>query len=52
MSVIATAFSPPESEYARENNAKKIKPFSTLISVNALMDNEPSHKTLVRFIKI
>ena len=51
MSAIATAFNPPESEYARKIKLK-IKPFSTLISVKALMDNEPNHKTLVRFMKI
>ena len=50
MSVMATAFSPPQSEYAKDRRANSNKPVNRSSPVSEFIANDPSHKTLVRFI--
>ena len=50
MSVIATAFNPPDSEYARAKTANRMHPYIASRPVNELIARAPSHKTVVRLI--
>ena len=52
MSVIATALSPPDNEYARDKRAKSTNPASNDNPVSVFIANEPSHKTAVKLTKI
>ena len=50
ISVIATAFKPPDKEYASDRTAKTINPFVSDNPVRVLIANDPSHKTVVKLI--
>ena len=52
MSVIATAFKPPDKEYASDKIASRIIPFISDNPVSVLIAIDPSHKTAVKFTKI
>ena len=52
MSVIATAFSPPDKEYARDKVAKIIIPFVSDSPVRVFIAIEPNHRTAVKLTKI
>jgi hypothetical protein len=52
MSVIATALSPPDNEYARDKTARRIIPLVKDNPVKVLIAIEPSHKTAVKLTKI
>ena len=51
ISVIATALSPPDNEYARDNAAKTINPLDNDNPVSVFIANDPNHKTVVKLIK-
>ena len=52
ISVIATAFNPPDKEYARDKTAKIIIPFVSDNPVSVFIAIEPNHRTAVKFTKI